>query len=71
MILYADEVIATPSLTIPHPHLQERRFVLQPACEVAPQMVDPRSGCTMQELLAICLDSSGVQIVQPPIPVTA
>jgi len=71
VILYADERMATDVLTIPHPQFHERRFVLQPAFEVAPTMVDPASGCTITELLAICQDTSGVTIVQPPITPTA
>ncbi len=69
VILYADECVTTEKLSIPHPQFHERRFVLQPAAEVAPQMVDPASGCTIAELLAICLDTSGVSVVQPPITV--
>lgn len=67
VILYADEQLSTEHLTVPHPQFHERRFVLQPAAEIAPTMADPASGCTIAELLAICLDTSGVTIVQPPI----
>jgi 2-amino-4-hydroxy-6-hydroxymethyldihydropteridine diphosphokinase len=67
VIFYGDEIVSSDNLQIPHAHVQERRFVLQPAVEVAPKLVDPGSGCTMEELLAICLDHSGVRMVQPPI----
>ena len=66
VIFYGDEIMTSEHLQIPHANVQERRFVLQPALEVAPKLVDPRTGCTIEELLAICLDHSGVRIVQPP-----
>ena len=61
VILYGDEVIATPDLSIPHPRMHERRFVLVPAAEVSPVMVDPQTGCSMEELLLICEDTSAVE----------
>jgi 2-amino-4-hydroxy-6-hydroxymethyldihydropteridine diphosphokinase len=45
-------VLDTPELTLPHPRLHERRFVLEPLGEVAPQWVHPGLGCTASELLA-------------------
>lgn len=66
VIIYGDEQIANESLTIPHPHLAERRFVLQPIVEIAPEVVDPNTGCTFAELLTICLDTSGVRVVRAP-----
>lgn len=61
VILFGDEIIATDTLAIPHPEFHHRRFVLQPAAEIAPQAVCPQSGCTMTELLMICTDPSGVR----------
>ena len=66
VITYGDEQVNTDSLTIPHPHLQERRFVLEPVVEIAPELVDPNSGCTFSELLTICLDAGGVRIIRAP-----
>lgn len=65
VIYFADEVMSTETLTIPHLHVQDRRFVLQPAVEVAPTLVCPRSGCTMTELLTICTDTSAVRVAFP------
>lgn len=41
ILLYDDLSLATPGLTIPHPRMYERAFVLQPLAELAPQRVDP------------------------------
>jgi 2-amino-4-hydroxy-6-hydroxymethyldihydropteridine diphosphokinase len=39
-------------LTLPHPAMAARRFVLEPLAEIAPKLIDPRTGCTITELLA-------------------
>jgi 2-amino-4-hydroxy-6-hydroxymethyldihydropteridine diphosphokinase len=52
LLLFGDRVIEVPGLTVPHPRLAERRFVLAPLAEIAPRAVEPRSGRTTSELLA-------------------
>lgn len=52
LLLMADIILNTPSLTLPHPALAERRFVLEPLAEIAPALVDPRTGRTVAEMLA-------------------
>ena len=44
LLLYGDEVIHEPGLTVPHPLLHERRFVLEPIAELAPGLVVPGRG---------------------------
>ena len=50
LLLYGDEVIGEPGLTVPHPRLHERRFVLEPLAELAPGLVLPGRG-DMESLL--------------------
>ena len=56
LLLYADRewgdvVMETEELTLPHPAMQERRFVLEPLKEIAPEWVHPVLGLTVGELL--------------------
>lgn len=58
LIFYGDAVIDTPKLTIPHPRMHLRRFVLQPMCEIAPCYKHPILNKTLTELLNECTDTS-------------
>ncbi len=51
LLLYGDLFLETEALSIPHPRLHERRFVLEPLSELAPELVHPRLGKTMEALL--------------------
>ena len=52
LLFYDDRVIATRGLTVPHPRMHERAFVLVPLSEIAPDAVHPASRRTVQELAA-------------------
>jgi 2-amino-4-hydroxy-6-hydroxymethyldihydropteridine diphosphokinase len=51
LLLVGDLVMETLELTLPHPGMQERRFVLEPLNEIASGMIDPRTGKTVAEML--------------------
>ena len=46
-----DAIVDEPGLQIPHPLFRDRLFVLEPLAEVAPALVDPVTGMTVEELL--------------------
>lgn len=58
IILFGSEIWSSDDLMIPHPRFRERRFVLEPACEVAPQLIDPISSKSIQQLKLECIDES-------------
>ncbi|MEO0925433.1 MAG: 2-amino-4-hydroxy-6-hydroxymethyldihydropteridine diphosphokinase [Cyanobacteria bacterium J06631_6] len=60
LLLYGDLVLNTPNLTLPHPRMAERAFVLVPLAEIAADWIEPVSGMTIAKLLRN-LDTSGVQ----------
>ena len=51
MLAYGERLESTPSLVLPHPEMQNRRFVLEPLCEVLPEWKHPLLGKTARELL--------------------
>ena len=58
ILFYGDVRRETPGLTIPHPRLHERRFVLEPLFEIAPALRHPVLGLTVAELRQRCPDTS-------------
>jgi 2-amino-4-hydroxy-6-hydroxymethyldihydropteridine pyrophosphokinase len=61
ILLYEDLIVDEESLKIPHPLLQERKFVLVPLCEIASEMIHPVLKKSIADLLEICEDKSEVK----------
>ena len=66
ILFFDDQVVDDPDLHIPHPRIQDRRFVLVPLAELVPELRHPESGLTIRELLKICPDPLDVQNFGPP-----
>ena len=63
IIFYDDLVMETPKLTIPHPRIAERAFVLIPLAEIAPDLYHPVLGRTIQQLKTD-VDASSIELFQ-------
>lgn len=64
-ILYVDDAfMETKNLIIPHPKIQERKFVLVPLCEIAPDLKHPLLRLTSLEMLEACRDESIIKKVK-------
>lgn len=58
LISFNEEIIQTPTLTIPHPLMQDRRFVLQPMCDLGLAWIHPVFKKSCKQLLAECKDDT-------------
>jgi 2-amino-4-hydroxy-6-hydroxymethyldihydropteridine diphosphokinase len=60
ILFYDHLILATPALTIPHPHLHERAFVLVPLADLEPDLVHPVLGVPINQLCS-AVDAIGVK----------
>lgn len=65
LLLYGDETYETELLTVPHPRLHQRRFVLVPLAQLAPKLQHPVLHRTISELLQETADTSEVKLWFP------
>ncbi|QHL86884.1 2-amino-4-hydroxy-6-hydroxymethyldihydropteridine diphosphokinase [Nibribacter ruber] len=63
ILLYGNTILETQNLTIPHPHLHQRRFTLAPLAELSPSFVHPVLKKTIAQLLADCPDPLEVTLM--------
>lgn len=61
ILFYEDQVVECPELVIPHPRMHERRFVLEPFCDIAPDFIHPILQMSVKELLSRSSDNSKVK----------
>ncbi len=54
LVLFGNQIAGEPDLVLPHPRFRERRFVLEPLAEIAPELRDPVTGSSIAELLTRC-----------------
>ena len=62
VLYFGDEIISEPTLTIPHPRISERRFVLIPLAEIAENFIDPIHQQSIETLLKNCKDKLEVSV---------
>jgi len=61
ILLYNHEVISEPNLKVPHPEMANRRFALEPLCEIAKDIIHPALHKSILQLLQECEDSLPVK----------
>ncbi len=66
LLLYGDEISSDPVLSLPHPRLHERAFVLAPLAELAPRLLIPGHG-PVSDLLARCAGQQIEKLVAQPV----
>lgn len=66
ILFFNRDIINQPNLSIPHPRISERRFVLLPLAEIIPDYIHPESGKSIKELLDECPDAGEVRLFKEP-----
>ena len=61
ILFFNNEIINQSDLIVPHPEIQNRRFVLTPLHEIAPQMIHPVLNKTIEQLISQCPDQLAVK----------
>lgn len=61
LLFYDNEIINSNKLTLPHPQIANRKFVLEPLCEISPEFIHPLLKRSLSELLYSCQDEMKVK----------
>ena len=61
ILFYNNEIINEKALVIPHPLISQRKFVLLPMCDIAPDFIHPSINLSMLDLLAACKDETKIE----------
>jgi len=61
ILFYGNHIIDHPDLVIPHPRMAQRRFVLEPLCELAPDFMHPIKAISVKKMLENCTDTLNVK----------
>jgi 2-amino-4-hydroxy-6-hydroxymethyldihydropteridine diphosphokinase len=64
ILFFDDLVLDTPSLTVPHPHVHERGFVLMPMMDIAPDHMHPITMRSIREMITLC-NTEGIVPYEP------
>ena len=70
IIFYNDRVIKDEKLEIPHPRAHQRRFVLEPICEIAPKFIHPKFNVSTLDLLNKLEDEKKVNKISGPLTIS-
>ena len=62
MLLYDDRIIETEMLSVPHPDMENRLFVLEPLAQIAPWARNPATHQTVAQMLKACAQKEGVSV---------
>jgi len=65
LLFYGELVYESSDLTIPHPFISQRRFILAPLAEIAPDFIHPTLNISMRSLLQKCEDQSAIKVFEP------
>lgn len=66
LLFYGERTIELPELVVPHPRAHERAFVLVPLAELAPSLVHPRLGATIEAIARALFDREAVRPLRRP-----